>query len=145
MANLMQIREQLLSDGKITPHEVEIIKQHMAADGQLDFQDARLLVELMKDAKQICSEFDDLFFPSLRHILLQDGCVGLDEQFLLLQMLYSDGEVRDSERRFLADLYRSVDEVTPEFQRLCETALNCPVEDWELGGTPSDSSTGHGS
>ena len=134
MANLLKIREALLKDGKITPNEVEIIKEHMAADGRLDVEDARLLVELMKDADEVCEEFDALFFPCLREIILQDGRVGLDEQFVLLQMLYSDGEVRDTERRFLTDLYRSVDEVTPEFKQLCETALNCEDRNWELGG-----------
>lgn len=132
MANLIQIREELLSDGKITVNEVEKIKEHMAADGQLDIQDARLLVELMKDAKEVCAEFDELFFPCLREIILKDGLVGMDEQFVLLQMLYSDGEVRDCERKFLTDLYRSVDEVTPEFHQLCETALNCDDKDWKL-------------
>lgn len=134
MANLIKIREELLSDGKITANEVEKIKQQMAADGQLDIQDARLLVELMKDAEEICEEFDALFFPCLREIILQDGQVGMDEQFVLLQMLYSDGEVRDSERRFLTDLYRAADDVTPEFKQLCETALSCADQEWDLGG-----------
>jgi hypothetical protein len=134
MPNLLKLREKLLPDGKITPPVVEKIRQHVQSHGPLDIDDARLLVELMKNADEICCEFDELFFPCLREIILRDGRVGLDEQFVLLQMLYADGRVRDSERRFLTDLYRSVNEVTPEFQRLCETALNCPDEDWELGG-----------
>ena len=134
MANLIKIREELLSDGKITPNEVEKIKRHMAEDGQLDIHDARLLVELLKDANEVCEEFDALFFPCLREIILQDGQIGMDEQFMLLQMLYSDGEVRESERRFLTELYRSADEVTPEFKQLCETALSCADQEWDLGG-----------
>lgn len=132
MPNLIKIKEQLLSDGKITVCEVEKIKDHMAADGQLDFQDAMLLVQLMKDAREVCSEFDDLFFPCLREIILQDGRIGVDEQFVLLQMLYADGEVRDCERQFLTELYRDADEVTPEFKQLCETALNCDSQNWSL-------------
>ena len=132
MANLIKIREQLLSDGKITVCEVERIKEHMASDGKLDFQDAMLLVQLMKEAKEVCSEFDDLFFPSLREIILQDGLIGADEQFVLLQLLYSDGEVRECERQFLTELYRDADEITPEFKQLCETALNCESKDWSL-------------
>ena len=132
--NLFEIREQLLSDGKITANEVEIIKDHMAANGTLDIQDARLLIDLMKEANEVCADFDEMFFPCLKQIILQDGQVGLDEQFELLRLLYSDGVVRDCERRFLTDLYQSADHVTPEFKQLCETALNCDDENWSLGG-----------
>ena len=132
MANLIKIREELLADGKITTNEVNKIKEWMAANGELDVVDARLLVELMKDADSVCEEFDAMFFPCLREIILKDGQVGADEQFVLLQMLYSDGEVRQCERDFLVELYRSVDDVTPEFKHLCETALECAGTDWKL-------------
>ena len=134
MPGLYEIRDQLLSDGRITPNEVEKIKSHMAEDGKLDIQDAKFLVELLKNADEVCEEFDELFFPCLREIILQDGCIGMDEQYLLLQMLYSDGEVRNSERRFLTELYRDADQVTPEFEQLCKTALQCDGTDWSLGG-----------
>ncbi|MGI9516041.1 MAG: hypothetical protein ACR2NP_03255 [Pirellulaceae bacterium] len=132
MANLFKIREELLADGKITVNEVEKIKDYMASDGQLDFQDAQFLVELLKDAREVCSEFDDLLFPCLREIILRDGKIEMDEQYILLKMLYADGEVRESERRFLTELYRDVDEVTPEFKQLCETALSCETVDWSV-------------
>ncbi len=133
MAGLQNIQDELLCDGRITRCEVEKIKDYMAADGQLDYQDARFLVELLKKADDVCKEFDDLFFPCLREIILQDGQIGMDEQFLLLQMLYSDGEVRPREREFLSQLYRDVDNVTPEFEQLYQTAMQCKSENWDLG------------
>ncbi len=132
MANLYKIREQLLRDHKITINEVEMIKDQMATDGKLDFADARLLVELLQDAREVCSEFDELFFPCLREIILEDGKIQMDEQFILLKMLYSDGEVRESERHFLTELYRDADEITPEFRQLCDNALNCETVDWSI-------------
>lgn len=66
--------------------------------------------------------------------MLSDGKIGLDEQFQLLKMLYSDGEVRQSEKDFLMELYREAEDVTPEFTQLCESALNCPATDWLVGG-----------
>ena len=132
MANLFKIREELLTDGKITVNEVEKIKDQIAADGKLDFQDARLLVELLKDAREVCAEFDELLFPCLREIILQDGKIAMDEQYILLKLLYSDGEVRDCERRFLTELYRDAEDITPEFKQLCETALNCETVDWSI-------------
>ena len=88
----------------------------------------------MKDANHVCAEFDDLMFPIMRQVILADGEVPMDEQYLLLQMLYSDGEVRECERSFIVDLYRDVENVTPELEQLCETAMNCSGKSWDLGG-----------
>ncbi len=64
MPNLFKIREELLSDGKITVNEVEKIKDAMAADGKLDFQDAMLLVELMKVRGKFAVSLTICFFPA---------------------------------------------------------------------------------
>ena len=70
----------------------------------------------------------------MRSILLEDGEIGMDEQYQLLRMLYSDGVVRVCEKEFLKDLYKSVDRITPEFRELCDTTLNAPARNWSLGG-----------
>ena len=132
MANLYQLQGELLNDGSITPNEVERIKSHVASDGKLDFDDVKFLVGLQAEAKSVCPEFDEIFFMALREELLRDGKITLDEQFQLLKMLYSDGEVRECEKTFLMELYRDCEEVTPEFTELCETALNCPAKDWKI-------------
>jgi hypothetical protein len=134
MAGLFEIRAQLLNDDKITPNEVSVIKDYILADGQLDYQDIKFLVGLMKEAKEVCPEFDDVLFPCLRSVILEDGEVTLDEQYLLLQMLYSDGEVRPCERQLINDIYREVNTVTPELQQLCETALATSGKNWDVGG-----------
>lgn len=136
MAALKEIRDRLLSDNEITPNEVSVIKAYIAEDGRLDYDDIKFLVGLMKEARSVCPEFDELLFPTLREVILADGEVTMDEQYLLLQMLYSDGEVRDCEKEFIVDLFRDVKNVTPEMEQLCETALNCSAQGWELGGKP---------
>lgn len=134
MAGLHKLHDELLNDGKITPSEVTKIKDYMAQDGVLDYQDIKFLVGLTKEANDVCSEFDELFFPCLRDVILKDGKIGSDEQYLLLQMLYSDGEVRDAERRLLTDIYREAGDISPEFEQLCKTALECDDKDWAVGG-----------
>jgi hypothetical protein len=134
MAGLNELHSELLRDGKITPNEVGVIENYIAEDGRLDYADIKFLVGLMKEAGSVCSEFDNLLFPTLRQVILADGEVTMDEQYLLLQMLYSDGEVRDCERGFIAELYRDVENVTPELKQLCETAMETSGKQWELGG-----------
>ncbi|MDB4634580.1 TerB family tellurite resistance protein [Rubripirellula sp.] len=134
MANLFKLEQELLRDGRITKDEVSRIRDQIESDGKLDYDDVIFLVNLVANASDVCQELDDLFFPAMRTILLEDGVIGMDEQYQLLRMLYSDGNVRPSEKEFLKDLYKSVDQITPEFRELCDTALNSPATDWDTGG-----------
>lgn len=134
MTQLDDIKAQLLADRKITPNEVAVIENGVRADGRLDIQDVKFLVELLVNATEVCPEFDAFFFPALKHILLQDGEITTDEHFYLLKMLYSDGVVRDIERAFLLDLRKSLKRSTPEFDELCTTALKAPSRDWNVEG-----------
>ena len=134
MGTLTDLRSQLLKDGKITENEVGVIRAYIHSDGKLDIQDVRFLVELLSSANYVCPEFDALFFPALKDIILADGSIGSDEQFYLLKMLYSDGEIRESETQFLLELRSEVRELTPEFEALCETALAAHPTAWDVGG-----------
>jgi len=132
MGNLHQLRAQLLRDGKITRDEVEVVRDYIEHDGQLDMDDVKFLVELLSEADEVCDAFDELFFPALKHVLLDDGQIGMDEQYYLMKMLYADGHVRDSERQFLQELRGELKQTTPAFEMLYETAMQAPSKNWEL-------------
>lgn len=134
MSTLNALRAEMLADGRITDREVAVIRRHIEADGRLDLDDMRVLVELLADASEVCPAFDELFFPALREIVLRDGRIGPDEQFYLLKMLYSDGRLRPCELEFLLELRESVAEATPEFESLCEAALEAHPTNWDVGG-----------
>lgn len=134
MPNLYQLRAELLADERITDSEVEIIRDHIHEDGKLDMEDVKFLVELLSDAKEVCPAFDDLFFPVLKEVILEDGRIGDDERFYLLKMLYSDGHIRPREKQFLAELAEEAVEITPEFEALCVEAFTAHPTNWDIGG-----------
>ena len=134
MANLSQLRSQLLNDRQISGQEVEVIREYIREDGQLDIDDVKFLVGLLSEANSVCSEFDDVFFPALKDVILTDGRIGADEQFYLLKMLYSDGEIRDSELRFLEELRAEAEEITPAFETLYQNARTAHPTAWSTGG-----------
>jgi len=134
MGRLHELRSQLLRDRRITSDEVGLIRDYIIEDGKLDLDDVKFLVELLGDAQEVCSEFDELFFPVLKEAILADEKIGQDEMFYLLKMLYSDGHVRDSEKQFLCELRDEAVEVTPQFESLFETAMQSPVKNWSVGG-----------
>lgn len=124
----------LLENRKITADEVGVVRMYLEEGGQLDLEDVKFLVELLSAADEVCPEFDDLFFPALKKVLLADGRITMDEQFYLLKMLYSDGHVRAREIDFLRELQREVTQSSPEFEQLCATALGSPETGWDVGG-----------
>ena len=134
MSNLHKLRSELLEDGRITDSEVEVIQDHIHRDGRLDLDDVKFLIELLCEAREVCAAFDELFFPALKEVILEDGCIGQDEQFYVLKMLYSDGHIRESEKQFLLQLREEAKEVTPEFEALCEEAMGAHPTNWDVGG-----------
>jgi len=134
MGRLRELQTELLRDGKITDQEVEVIRGYLRDAGSLDMEDVKFLVELLSDAREVSPAFDEIFFPALKKVILADGRIGLDEQFYLLKMLYSDKHVRGCEKEFLKELRREAKEITPEFEALCEEAIHCPATNWSVGG-----------
>lgn len=134
MSSLHRFRAELLKDGKITEDEVEVIRQHIEEDGKLDLDDVKFLVELLSEARDVCPAFDELFFPVLKEVILEDGRIAPDEQFYLLKMLYSDGHIRESEKQLLMELREEAEEVTPEFEALCREAMAAHPRNWNVGG-----------
>ncbi|MEM9658855.1 MAG: hypothetical protein AAF961_10885, partial [Planctomycetota bacterium] len=102
------------------------------ADGRLDLEDVKFLVELLTGANEVCSEFDKLFFPVLKQVVLEDGRISQGEQFYLLKMIYGDGRIRASEKKFLAELRDEALEITPEFEALLDVAFEAHPTSWSL-------------
>jgi hypothetical protein len=127
MGRLRDMQTELLRDGKITDQEVDVLREYLHDKGSLDMEDVKLLVELLSEARQVSPAFDEIFFPALKSVILADGRIGQDEQFYLLKMLYSDNNVRESEKQFLRELRREAEEITPEFEALLDEAIQAPA------------------
>ena len=137
MPGLYKLLAEIHDDRKITDAEVEVIREYIHADGKLDLADVKFLVELLSDAREVSPAFDELFFPALKRVILQDGKIDEGERFYLLKMLYADGNVRESEKRFLLELKREAKEVPSEFDAMVKTAMEADAKDWCVGGSPA--------
>lgn len=126
MGTLFKFRDELLVDGVITKYELSVIREYIEENG-LDLQDVKLLVQLQSEAREVCAEFDDLLFPVLKKVLLEDGTVGLDEQYYLLKTLCADGRVGEREQKFVAELKAESRKLSPEFESFCQQVLSGTV------------------
>lgn len=134
MSQFYQLLSQIQADGGITDSELPAISEYLAADGQLDLDDVKLLIELYCEADHRCPAFDSLFFNVLENVLLSDGQVSPSEEFYLLKMIYADREIRESEREFLRRLRSKLPERTASFESLFTTAMDAPATNWSVGG-----------
>ena len=137
MSQFYRLLEQIQADGGITDDEILPIRQYVNADGKLDIDDVKLLVELYCDADNRCPAFDELFFSTLEKVFLTDGQISPSEEFYLLKMLYSDREIREPEREFLRKLRKQLPTRSISFESLFDTAMNAPAKNWSVGGRQS--------
>ncbi|HEY2411339.1 MAG TPA: hypothetical protein VGI40_03805 [Pirellulaceae bacterium] len=134
MSQFYQLLAQIQADGGITDDEIVPIRQQIEADGKLDIDDVKLLVELYCDSENRCPDFDELFFSTLEKVFLADGQITPSEEYYLLKMLYSDREIREPEREFLRKLRKQLPVRSASFESLFDTAMNSPATNWSVGG-----------
>ena len=110
MANLDQLKKELLADGIINSEEVKTIKSVIYEDGKIDKDEADFLFEL-NDAvsgKDNAPEWKDLFVDAITAFVLEDEVspneIDSDEADHLYNQIKGDGQVDDIERALLENI-----------------------------------------
>ena len=110
MANLDQLKKELLADGIIDSEEVNTIKSVIYEDGKIDKDEADFLFEL-NDAvsgKDNAPEWKDLFVDAITAFVLEDEVspneIDSDEADYLYKQIKGDGQVYDIERALLENI-----------------------------------------
>ena len=110
MANLDELKKDLLSDGIIDVEEVETIKHIIYEDGKIDREEANFLFEL-KDAvtgKDNAPEWKELFIDAITAYVLEDemspDVIDEDEADYLYEQINGDGQIDDTERALLENI-----------------------------------------
>ena len=110
MANLEQLKKELLADGIIDSEEVKTIKAVIYEDGKIDKDEADFLFEL-NDAvsgKENAPEWKDLFVDAITAFVLEDEVspneIDEDEAEYLYNQIKGDGQVDDTERALLENI-----------------------------------------
>lgn len=134
MHRVGELIAKVLADDAICQQDLELIGEAVVSDGRLDLDDVKLLVELYCNARDRDPAFDDVFFDTLEHVMLDDGEISPSEQFYLLKMIYSDHEILAREREFLTRIRAAMTKRCPDFEKLYETAMTAESTGWCVGG-----------
>ena len=110
MANLEQLKQDLLADGIIDAEEVKTIKEVIYEDGKIDKDEADFLFEL-NDAvsgKENAPEWKSLFIDAITSFMLEDEVspneIDDEEANYLYNQIKGDGQVDETERALLENL-----------------------------------------
>ena len=110
MANLDELKKDLLSDGIIDLEEVETIKHIIYEDGKIDREEANFLFEL-NDAvtgKDNAPEWKELFIDAITAYVLEDemspDVIDEDEADYLYEQINGNGQIDDTERALLENI-----------------------------------------
>jgi uncharacterized membrane protein YebE (DUF533 family) len=123
MADLQQLKAEVLADGRIDEEEVTRLRDELYADGKIDKEEVEFLIAVRNEAAQVCPSFEKLFFQAVKDNVLADGSIDAEEVSWLRAMLFADGKIDDGEKQFLRQLRSEAGLVTPEFQALCDECL----------------------
>ncbi|PJF01390.1 hypothetical protein [Prevotella intermedia] len=110
MANLEQLKKDLLADGIIDSEEVKTIKAVIYEDGKIDKDEADFLFELNNavSGKENAPEWKDLFVDAITAFVLEDEVspneIDEDETEYLYNQIKGDGQVDDIERALLENI-----------------------------------------
>lgn len=112
-----------LADGRLDTKETEIIKREILADGKLDKSELEWLVDLRNSAKEAVGVFHEFFFSVLKQVILEDGEISDNEANWMTKVIFADGVVDETEKKFIRELQSSAKKVGPAFEALCKKVL----------------------
>jgi hypothetical protein len=133
MPELRQIEHDILAHGRVDGHQLEVLRRQLYAGGKIERQEADFLVELHKRVQHLTPAFEQFFYQAIKDHILAHGRIDAEEAAWLRQMLFSDGKIKDEERKFLHELKGEAGQVSPEFEVLYEESMKQPPEQHTCG------------
>jgi DNA-binding ferritin-like protein (Dps family) len=133
MLHLQEIEHEILRNGKVDGHELEVLRQQVYASGKIERPEADFLVELHKRVEHLTPAFEQFFYQAIKDYILAHGRIDVEETAWLRRMLFADGKIDDLERKFLHELKGEAGQVCREFQVLFEETMKEPAEQHTCG------------
>lgn len=135
MANLRQLTQEVLADGRIDGQEIERLYRELYADGKIDRAEADFLVELHKRVQRpVSPAWEKFFYQAIKDHVLADGSIDVEETAWLRRMLLEDDRIDDAERKFLHQVKGEARNMCHEFEALYTECMKEPPPAHTSGG-----------
>jgi uncharacterized tellurite resistance protein B-like protein len=133
MLKLRQLEQDILATGKVDARELEMLRRQLYHDGKIDRPKADFLVELHKRVQHRTPAFEHFFYQAIKDHILTNGRIDAEEAAWLRRVVYTDGKIKDEERRLLHELKGEAKPVSHEFELLFAECMKEPQEQHTCG------------
>ena len=134
MPHLQEIKQAILTKGRVDGPELEVLRLQLYAGGKIERPEADFLVELHKRVQHMTPAFEQFFYQSIKDHVLALGRIDAEETAWLRRMLFTDGKIKDEERKFLHELKGEAKKVSCEFETLFAECMKEAPEQHTSGG-----------
>ena len=128
MFNLKQLEQSVLANGRVDSPEPAELRRLMYVGGKIDRRKADFLAELHKRVQHMTPSFEHFFYQAIKDHILADGGIDAEEAAWLRRLVFSDGALKDEERKFLHELKGEARHASPEFETLFAESMKQPQE-----------------
>src|SRR5260370_32610313 len=128
MLDLRQVEHDILANGRVDSHDLEVLRRELYAGGKVDRRGADFLVELHKRVQHRTPAFEHFCYQTIKDHILAHGRIDAEKAAWLRRMLFADGKIDDQERKFLHEPKGEAKQVSGEFEVLFEESMKEPQE-----------------
>lgn len=108
----------LLADGRISEIKAEMLQHAVMSEGAIDKEELEFLTCLKRQASWVHPTFDEFLFRVLRKVILRDGEIHDSEARWLRKLLFADRQIVPAEQEFIVQLKKDARTYGPEFEKL---------------------------
>ena len=128
MLNLRQVELDVMANGRVEGHHLEVLRRELNAGGKIDRKGADLLVELHKRVEHHTPDFEHFFYHAVKDHVLASGRIDAERTAWLRDVLAGGHWIQDEDRKLLHELKGEAKEVSPEFESLFAEAMKRPQD-----------------
>ncbi|OAI54217.1 hypothetical protein AYO44_15315 [Planctomycetaceae bacterium SCGC AG-212-F19] len=128
MLDLRKTEQAILANGRVDGPELAELRRQLYAGGKIERREADFLVELHKRVQHMTPAFEHFFYQAIKDHVLAAGRIDAEEVAWLRRLLFSNGTLKDEERKFLHELKGEAKQASPEFEALFVESMKQPQE-----------------
>jgi hypothetical protein len=128
MLNLRQVEHDVLANGRVEGHHLDLLRRELYAGGKIDRKGVELLVELRKRVEQPTPDFEHFFYQAVKDHLLAGGRIDAERAVWLRSVIATGDWIKDEDRRLMHELKGEAQETSPEFESLFAEAMKRPQD-----------------
>lgn len=120
----------ILSDGRISEIKAEMLQHAVMQEGTIDREELEFLACLKRQATWVHPTFDAFLFRVLKKVVLRDGEIHDSEARWLRKLLFADRQIVPAEQEFIKELKKDARSYGPEFEKLYKECMQLNSSDF---------------